>query len=95
MKSSRRLGQAKKRLAKINEEKLENLDDYTTIQDHTLESPNEVSRKLHEKTCVWCMKADNKKNTNDHFRKIEQLNAWNRFKNHTIYIDDEKSYNLY
>ena len=60
MKSSRRLGQAKKCLAKINEEKSENLDDYTTIQDHTPESLNEVSRKLtrlsehiHEKTlCV-------------------------------------------
>ena len=69
MKSSRRLGQAKKRLAKINEEKSEYLDDYTPIQEHTLGSPNEVSRKLtrlsahlHEKTlCVWCMKADNKK----------------------------------
>ena len=43
---------------------------------------------LHKKDlCVWCMKASYRR---EPFRIIETEAAWNRFKNHTVYIDDHE-----
>ena len=95
-KNSRKLDQAKVRLAT----KKERMESETTAQieeGNSFPEP-ECSRQLtrsqiptiHDQhLCVWCMKPDNSKNTRDPFRKMELDAAWNRFKIHTVYIDDE------
>ena len=45
---------------------------------------------MHNKDlCIWRIKPEDKKNPErDKWRLLQQLNAWNTFKRHTLYFED-------
>ena len=46
---------------------------------------------IHDKNfCVWCIKPQDRKNSNP-LCIIQQGNAWNTFKSHTIYLQDAQN----
>ena len=86
-KSSRKLDQAKNRHAKKSFDREVMPSECTTQIEEGNDAPGSSKRLtrshipvIHDKQlCVWCMKPDNVKNTNDLFRKMELDAAWNRF----------------
>eukprot|EP00794_Sanderia_malayensis_P017851 gene17851-19634_t len=45
---------------------------------------------IHDKNlCIWCMKPEDKKNPGrDRWHLLQQMNSWNTFKRHTMYLED-------
>ncbi len=91
MQNKRKLLQAKNRHAKSQDAAVE--EDENEASSSTIDC-NRLTRQsgpLHQKDlCVCCMKPDNKKNTGDTFQQIQQLKAWVRFKEHTVFLKEEQ-----
>eukprot|EP00112_Aurelia_sp_Birch-Aquarium-sp1_P018096 Seg4270.2 transcript_id=Seg4270.2/GoldUCD/mRNA.D3Y31 product="hypothetical protein" protein_id=Seg4270.2/GoldUCD/D3Y31 len=93
MQNKRKLLQAKNRHAKSQEAALRvaeaESDALPVVLDYnrfTRQSGPLQKKEL----CIWCMKPDNKKNTGDSFHQIQQLTAWARFKEHTIFLKEDQ-----
>jgi len=41
--------------------------------------------------CIWCMKGNNqKRGTESELKLLSTLSSWNKFKSHTVYLEDEE-----
>ena len=94
--SKSRLSQAEQRQHKSEQslqERAEALDHESdpTLETRACKSLRSSTGPLHEKTsCIWCMKGANhkNKNRNNDLLLLSTEDAWNKFRLHTVRLDD-------